>query len=129
LGAQAPAQALTLLKPADWNPQTLDWARQRLFREDPELSANFLRLMSADVGWMGRLRALSTALFPPRAVMSRIFGFPPASWKISIRYLPYAASRISLYWDHYLHRLRGEPRREMEAESTLALKNWLEIKE
>jgi hypothetical protein len=128
LGIDFPAEGLAALKPADWTPQALDWARQRLFREEPKLSSTFLRLMDEDLPPGRRFQALLQGIFPPRPVMTRTYGFPPGSWQITARYLPYAAGRIRRYWGQFLRRLRGDPRQEREARSALALQEWLGIK-
>jgi hypothetical protein len=125
LDVDLPAGLLETLRPDDWTPNALEWARQRLFRQDPELSSNFLRLMSTDLPLWPRFQALLQAIFPPRPVMTLLYGFPPGSWQITVRYLPYAASRIRLYWGHFLRRLHRDPRQELEAQSTLALQDWL----
>ncbi len=125
LGADIPTAALAGLKPPDWTPQALVWARERLFREEPEISDSFLRLMSPDLPAGQRFAALLRGLFPPRAVMTRLYGDPPGSWRISMRYLPHAASRIGLYWAHFVRRLSGDRQQKEQAEGVLALKQWL----
>ncbi len=127
LGAEVPMEKLESLKPVDWTPQVLRWGKQRLFREEQNMSVSYLRLMDGDLPFGERLKSLFYGLFPPRAVMTRLFGYPPGSWQITVRYLPYAASRIEKYWGHFLRWLQGDARQKGEGKSTLALKEWLRI--
>ncbi len=117
------------LKPADWTPMALGWAKLRLFLRDSELSSSFLTLMSPDLPPWKRFRALLHALFPSRPVMTQIFGYPPDSWQITLRYLPYSASRITTYWGPFVRGLRRDPHQAAERTSTLALQKWLGFKE
>jgi len=128
LKAEIPVGRLEALKPGNWTPRALDWARQRLFHQNPKLSTNFLRLINTDLPLRPRLLALRQAFFPPRLVMTLLYGFPPGSWQITVRYLPYAASRIFNYWGRFVRRLRRDPGQATEASSTLALQDWLGIK-
>jgi len=128
LGVDFPPERLAALKPADWTPQALAWARQRLFQEEPAQSTDFLKLMDK-TAHSARLHALLHGIFPPRLVMTQLYGFPSASWQTTARYLPYAAGSIRRYWAAsyagcgVIH-VRKRPRK-----STLALRAWLGINE
>ncbi len=87
-GPPAPSGALAGLQAPDGTARALAWARQRLFREEAEVSASFLRLMSPKLPPSQRLAALLRGLFPAHAVMTRLYGDPPDSWRITLRYLP-----------------------------------------
>lgn len=129
MGVAFPKERLAAMKPADWNPQALGWAKQRLFRKEPKLSPSFLRLMDEDLPPRRRFQALLQGVFPPRPVMTLIYGFPPGSWQITTRYLPHAVGRIRLYWGQFLRGLRGNALQKQEVQSTLALREWLGIKD
>jgi hypothetical protein len=124
-----PSALLAALKPADWTPQTLDWARWHLLGgQEPEPNSKFLQVMNTDLSLKERFQALRRGLFPSRPEMAQRYGFSPDSWQITIRYPAHLASRIRLYFGHFLRRLRGDSRLEIEAHSTLALEEWLRIK-
>ena len=77
--------------------QTLEWARHKVLEGRPtELVNEFARLES-DGGATGRLAALRTAAFPPRAVLARLYGVPGDSWRI-LAWYPY---RIWDLWSRY----------------------------
>ncbi len=129
MNAEVPIEKLESMKPTDWTPHALGWARQRLFREEQNMSASYLRLMDEELPFSERSHALLYGLFPPRVVMTRLFGYPSGSWQITVRYLTYAASRIGQYWGLFWRRLRGDLRQEKESQSALALKGWLRIED
>ena len=90
--------------------QTLEWARHKVLEGRPtELVNEFARLES-DGGATGRLAALRTAAFPPRAVLARLYGVPGDSWRI-LAWYPY---RIWDLWSRYRGALWKLLRRDRE---------------
>jgi len=87
-GVGVPTDVWQHLGAPEPDAQTLDWARQKVLEGGAvELTSEFARLES-NGGVAGRLAALRTAAFPPRAVMARLYGVPGDSWRIFVWY-PY----------------------------------------
>jgi hypothetical protein len=128
LGVELPPAALMALRPVDWLPQALDWAKWHLFYGESEQGSRFLRVMSSKVPLIQRFQALLRGMFPPRLVLAAQYGLPPDSWQLIIRYLPYTVGRFRYHTGHFLDWLRGDPRSKGDAHNTLALEDWLKIK-
>ncbi len=86
-----------------------------------------MRLMDKDRPLRQRFQALSQGIFPPRKEIARTYGFSPTSWQTTLRYLPYSASHIRRYWGYFIRLLQSDPRQVAEAQSTVALEEWLGI--
>ena len=96
-GLRVPAEVWAHLDGAAPDERTLEWARHKVLEGRPaELVSEFARLES-DGGAGGKLSALRTAAFPPRAVMARLYGVPGDSWRV-LAWYPY---RIWDLWSRY----------------------------
>jgi len=94
---RVPADVWAQLDGAAPDERTLAWARHKVLEGRPaELVSEFARLESGR-GTGGRLSALRTAAFPPRAVMARLYGVPGDSWWI-LAWYPY---RLWDLWSRY----------------------------
>ena len=124
LDAPVPAPVISALKPIDFTPQVADWAVFRLFQENYSLSSNFNSLF-ASPSFLERIRALFTAFFPGRIILSQAYNVPPNSWRIYLVAPRYAWERITHYGGHTLRMAIGRHPGKTESEIEYQLNNWL----
>ena len=125
MNAELPEAAMLALRPANWSEDALDWAKTILTRSTPSLSENFIQFMHG-TSTGERIQALVKGLFPSRAGMAMIYGFPPDSPQILRLYPRHVLTRLSRYWGFALKSIRGDEQQVSESISSQRLREWLE---
>jgi hypothetical protein len=125
LDARVPAVAMERLCPPDFTAEVYADAQERVFQTEPVLSDNFIALMQGDAG-KGRLRALTDAMLPPPALLSRLYGLPQGSWRVFFKYPAHWWDRIRRYRGSAARMLQGEGRISQTAATQQRLTEWLD---
>jgi hypothetical protein len=126
LAAEVPGSILAAFEPPGFDPLVLGWARSQLFSSDSWVSPNFNRFVFG-ASHLERLRALFTALFPSRKVLSLVYGVSPRSWHLPFLYLRHAADILARYSSRAGVLFKPSPGQAEVADSSLSLAAWLGI--
>lgn len=131
MDVNVPERVLAALKPRDFEPQNLSWARKAIFSplsQDEPVSGSFAEFWGAD-RYKHKMAILLENIFPPRDYMAKTYSVPSNAPRILL-YYPW---RLIEFWMRYGRSLckmwnpESEVHTGLEAEhSRILLRQWLQ---
>jgi hypothetical protein len=128
LDARIPKSCLKELRPKNFNPAIVDWARERVltYGESSPFSPDLLRFVWKGYGFSDRWHALQNVLSP--SAVGRHSYYPSASERIYIAYPRRIKYLLTRYGPVIWHLLSSDQKMRVAAEreeNQLRLTNWL----